>query len=313
MTKRETDQIWGWEPLLDEAIQGQHRPESEINDTWNKIDNWWKCWSIDHPDQPEALRALLEELRRIAPTTVTENGVERFERHLNSQDIDESGKWLGPAHLQRAAEILQIGELEATLEATDEGYPLSSIATWLDYRSSIEEHLNDLIQKDEVTKGDEELSRKKHSEEAIKLLQGIDRWSKWAHAQLEPNDEHIWLHEVIAEISRHAFDAGRRTQAASGKEFEKHAAVRLQSIQKLAHHNEGRRAWNEQKQAQALRWQEHVDMLLASNPRADLSDSARANFILQNWTRAGRRAEHPKPPAKRTLVSYLSARGKHPK
>ena len=210
--KNEADQ-WEWEPLLEAALQADIDGDDAAA-AWNELENWWRDprrWDDAHKP---SLRALLERLRSVVPRIHVENGMERATRHLKPSDSLDL--WAGKEHLKPAAEILRIGELEAVVERE----PAKASESWSKHREMIAKQLNEYLNSSEPTSGDKSLSRRGHASSALELLSHLDVVDGFARHELTDETDRSWLAELVAEIAFAAFEAGRHTQAAWGKEFE---------------------------------------------------------------------------------------------
>ncbi len=165
--------------------------------------------------EPEEQRELLEMLRRDVPKVYDENGMERVERHMRSDDAAATTihkVW------RDAAEILEMGELEAAVE----GDPPSDLTVWTQIRASAESLLQEMLISPELTKGSEALSRRQHAADALEYFRNLDfEWSFLRH-EMEV-EERDWFDEAASSIASKAFMAGRHLQAVSHKEIEHHA------------------------------------------------------------------------------------------
>ena len=126
------------------------------------------------------------------------------------------------------------------------------------YRSMIETHLEKYATGSEPTTVGKELSRRAHALEALDLFANIDFVAGLASQHLSDEEEIRWLTELVAEIAYSAFEAGRHTQAAWGKEFEQHASVRLKYINALNDHNPGRDEANKRRSERAKEKHAHA-------------------------------------------------------
>jgi hypothetical protein len=206
---------WEWEPLLEAALRADIDGDDAAA-AWNELENWWRDTRRWDDAYKPSLRALLERLRSIVPRIPDENGMERTTRYLQPSDPEEL--WEGKEHLRPAAEILHIGELEAVVERE----PAKASESWSEHREMIAKHLNDYLHSSEPTSGDKSLSRRMHASVALELLSHLDVVEDLASHELTDETDHDWLTELVAEIAFAAFEAGRRTQAAWGKEFERY-------------------------------------------------------------------------------------------
>ncbi|WP_068114404.1 hypothetical protein [Tropicimonas marinistellae] len=281
---------------------------------WNQIEDWWERWATEHPDEPAPLRALLSALREGVPKIRIENGMERGERHL---------KWSYPPEIwpghderwRRGAIILQLGELVAEVD----GEPPTAGEEWVGEREHIESYLVEFVGPNEAAKGvkkqgPEEMSREDHAGKALEHLASLDIATAYACAEMDAEEDRDWLKETVADVARIAFYAGRHTQAAWGKEFEPLAATREISLHAWAIGNEGRAKSNKRTAALAAAQREHAEKVIALATR-EMTDSARADFILTHWSKVGTAGERPPPfEKKKTIQNWLSTRKKasHP-
>ncbi|PWE31226.1 hypothetical protein DDZ14_13630 [Maritimibacter sp. 55A14] len=246
---------------------------------------------------------MLTALREVVPTIVEENGMESRERHLRCDD--DPKRWDGREELKGAAKMLEIGELEAAIK----GAPPVASEAWRRNREIIETDLHECIDAEEVTQGAEELSRRGHAREALDLLRYIDFTTSFLRGEMDSEEDRDWMNEAIAEVANLAFEAGRHTQVAWGKEFEELAAIRAKQTHTLAHKNEGRRTYNAERTAKKNAWIKHAELVEASLSR-DVTGSARAEYILKNWRKIGVEGQRPAPPSKKTLENWISERKK---
>lgn len=279
-------QHWGWEHLFAAA-------------KWPEINDWWQHWIFNNPSELAPLCALLSKLRDIVPKIDEENGIERQERHLSS--TDDPKLWQGQEHLKGAADILEHGELEAAIE----GDPPVASEEWGNTRNSIEPILQAYLRENEVTEGTNDLSRGKHARDALDLLHAIDNMAAFLSRELDTQDDKDWLKEVLAEVANFAFAAGRHTQAAWGKEFEKLAVAREKQIRALPKNSPR----NEERKKTAALWHAHA-MRVEKTISRDMSNSARADYILKHWNKVGIDEQRPDPPKKKTIQTWLSNRKK---
>lgn len=221
MVANDQKPTWEWEPILYSALDAKDEDRCVPRSKWDDLDNWLQDQYLEGEAKLPALKSLLDHLRTIVPTITIENGMECTTRHLSPFDGMED--WTGYEHLRRAAEILYLGELEAVVE----GEPPHLSDSWANYRNMIEKHLAEYAASSEPTSVGKELSRRAHASTALDLLANIDFVEGLARHELSEEADHHWLSELVSEIAYSAFDAGRHTQAAWGKEFEKHASVRL--------------------------------------------------------------------------------------
>lgn len=294
MTKNKSKTVWGFEHLLENALRGTADQKGIVHYDWSELNNWWKFQNDGQPGYREGLSALLDVLRTLVPTVTMRNGIEQRQRHLSSDDKDGE-QWSGHASLKGAVKILEWGELEAIVE----GDPLPSSIVWPEHRSIIEGHLDHFMFQDEVTEGDDELSRRAHADEAKQLLKSIDFASTHAANQMDSDDERLWLNDVISEIAYLAFEAGQHTRAAWGKEFEKHAASRIRQNAGILK-NFGGKA--EQESAE---WKTHAELVMSRFQKVPATKSECARWILAQWNRVGDDNSRPRPRAENTVLNWL--------
>lgn len=215
MTSKENPSPCGWEQYVQ-------------NCDWDSVENWWTEAFQADPADLACLASLLSCLEDLVPKITIQNGMENFKRHILATDPTEV--WLERENLRGAAEILELGELAAAVERPPKPIGLE----WQMYREMIEGHLNRFLEESEVTKGNEEFSRQKHSEQALGQLAGINHLERMMCGEMDEAMDRIWLQEIIAEASYLAFEAGRHTQAAWGKGFEQFAVsgINLNQAQK---------------------------------------------------------------------------------
>lgn len=288
MNPQGPEQRWGWELLV------------KRND-WDAVDQWWQDEIIINPEKREGLAELLSTLRELVPTVPIQNGVEEYKRHIRTDDPAEM--WHdGILHLRGAALILDLGELEAVVE----GPPATSLSRWNEHQSLIKKHLTELAKKPEATTGAEELSRKSHAHIAIEMLENIGTTTNWMTGQLNDEHEKSWLREIIAEVANLAFEAGRHTQAAWGKESEKLAASRKKQLMGLGTFNPSRTDHNSKRARTADKRKAHARLIETHRPTTLLTNSDRARSILKHWYKVGEPDGRPSPPARRTLENWIS-------
>ena len=171
---------------------------------WNEIDDWWRHYAT-LSEAKELLEKLGNDLR-----VQRRNGVETTEDFKKPSEVAQ--EWKG------AAEILLLGELEAYVE----GDPAPASEEWEKERSAVEEILSQLLEAQEVTDGDDILSRRMHARQGIELLNKIDLEKKWMSEELALEEQN-WFTETIARTTLLAFVAGIHTRSAIGKDMENHA------------------------------------------------------------------------------------------
>lgn len=184
---------------------------------WASIETWWR-----HCDDTDELRELLAWLERDVPKITITDRMEEQQEFIHPKDATE--EWRG------AAEILQLGELKATVE----GDPPSELEQWSETASRTTEVMRGFLadtadQKrtgNSKTRGNP-LSRSAHAKEALYFLSLIDRDRKLMCAEIDPDgdtpEDRDWLSAVIAQAALAAFNAGVHAQIAIGKDIEKYA------------------------------------------------------------------------------------------
>lgn len=177
---------------------------------WDEVENWWRAC-----DDPVALQALLDQLRRDVPRERLENGMEEDERHVLPEGAPEA--WRG------GAEILFLGELEAKAL----GEPVEETAQWAELSEKTAIMMQGFLKAQEVTQGHRALSRSAHAEAALEFLETIERETTAMCDEMDPestnHDDRSWLKAVIAQAAVAAFTVGVHARAAVGKEIEQHA------------------------------------------------------------------------------------------
>jgi hypothetical protein len=123
---------------------------------------------------------------------------------------------------------------------------------------------------------------------------------------LDDEVDKAWLSEVIAQAAFLAFDAGRRTQAAWGKEFERYAVAKLASQVAFGSSNEGRDLYNEDRKAYSIARKQHAKLVSEALCGHCKTAAERAGCVLKNWTKIGDQSKAPRPPSKKTLQNWLS-------
>ncbi len=184
----------------------------------------WKALNGLWPHLPVGeQRKLFDELRRVVPKIVVEDGVEHIERQVwQNETTDE---WRG------ATKILERGELEIAIKGER-----PKTAGWVSLRQEAEmvmyAHLGvDLWFRDDPKPGDiKELSAKWHAGRVLGNLMLFDQTVADALHRMEGESNRLLLAETLALIAAQAFDVGRHTQAASGKRFEPHALRGVKQI-----------------------------------------------------------------------------------
>lgn len=187
---------------------------------WDDLENWWR-----NSDDGDALLAFLARLEADVPKRQARNGMEVELRHVRTREALPEWK--------RAAKILELGELKAKVE----GDPLSNAEIWRQERPVITEQLRVLIGAGEVTTGDKGLSRARHAELSLELLDSTDFCIQAMAGEIDPDgderEDRDWLIQFAHEILYLGFYAGLHARAAMGKGMETDA-VRGEKVLKAA-------------------------------------------------------------------------------
>lgn len=185
-----------------------------MTDHWRTLAGAGDWHLIDWIDLPlDERKALLAAIQKALGRREIKHGKESQWRYRRPEEVE------GP--LREAACILALGELQASIEMDEgDGYPPKASEVWAEHRAMVEAALDELEAAGEATEGDQELSRAAHIAAAREHLAGIDMTTKWMVAECHDEHEKDWLREVIAEVAFTAFEAGRRVQAAGGKDLE---------------------------------------------------------------------------------------------
>ena len=305
MTEQISNPTWGWETLVEDAqsvrnIKRLTEIEGGQDKYWDRVDDWWRALDSECPDQLEAMRALLEKLREIVPKVKVKNGME-YEEHYFEASKSDGKVWQDDPYLTGAARILEFGELEATVE----GYPPPASEIWDDHLVEVGNLLDELTQEAEISGDVGRLSRLEHADQARDLLKQIKISSKWAASQMDSDHDRNWFDEVTSGIAYLSFEAGRRTHAAWGKEFEQTAAKRLEVVRKFSQTNEGRTEINLERKAAAKMWQEHAKLIIGQFQKEPANKSECATWILAQWNKLNVEIL-PTTPKKRTIQNWLS-------
>lgn len=298
MVEEDDGRHWDWEPLLEAALRADVDGDDAALD-WNELENWWRDtrrWDDAHKP---SLKALLERLRSVVPKAPVENGMERATRYL--QPSDPAVLWTGKEHLKPAAEILHIGDLEAVVERE----PAKASESWSKHREMIAKQLNEYLHSSEPTSGDKSLSRRGHASSALELLSHLDVVEGFARHEMTDETDHGWLTELVAEIALAAFDAGRHVQAAWGKEFEKHAVVRVNAVKALKDNTFARDAANRKKTQEMLLKQQYAKQLRQKFCRTTMSNAECARRIFKNWKELDADGAKLKRPAVSTIEDWF--------
>lgn len=125
---------------------------------WDALENWWP-WE----ENVSEVRAFYEQLLRDVPKRVIENGLDQVERHAEPGYADL-------AHWRRGAEILALGELEATVE----GPPESMTQLWVRRSAEIYDMMAEVVVEEASDDPAAELSATWHAQNASNLLDQIE-------------------------------------------------------------------------------------------------------------------------------------------
>lgn len=191
------------------------------DDHWNAVEDHWRSkLLLDEPETViESLRALLNLLRQIVPTVIIKNGTETVVQHAHPNDVS--------THIRGAAKILFMGELECEVER-DEFLPPPDTA-WQTTSGQLLRKMQEFIASEEVTTGDEGMSRRAHAEEAIRALKSVELARSSLRIredeEIDTGSDDIALSQLSAELAHFAFSAGVHAQLALGKEMERWAVV----------------------------------------------------------------------------------------
>jgi hypothetical protein len=169
---------------------------------WTAIESWWRS-----SEDRTALSELYAQLQRDVPKRTLHNGVEIYEESVKAKEA--------PAEWRGAAEILEIGELEAKVL----GDPLSDPEIWADQVSKLRVELETLAKEPEVTEGDALLSRRAHAERALEAIHMIDETIRFRTLLYKP-EEQPQLLEFLANIAINAMRVGYFAKAAETKAIE---------------------------------------------------------------------------------------------
>ena len=172
---------------------------------WQALENWWR-----HSDDFEELNALFSQLSRDVPKRVLRNGLDEHEEFLDAKNAPV--EWMG------AAAILEFGELEAKIHR----YPASDPEIWEDQEAGLTAELRALVASEEVTEGDDVLSRRAHAERALESLEQVKKTVKFRLGLYSP-DEQEALREFAADVAINALRAGYFSHAAESKSIQAHA------------------------------------------------------------------------------------------
>jgi hypothetical protein len=291
---------WEWEPLLEAALRSELDDRREA--AWNELENWWEDPERWDDAQIPALKALLERLQYLVPIVSIENGIERTTRHLTPHDPAEL--WAGKEYLKPAAKILHLGELEALVD----GEPELPSYSWSRHREMITKHLNEYLHSTEPTSGEKSLSRRGHASSALELLSHLDIVEGFARHELTDDADLKWLAELVAEVAFAAFDAGRHTQAAWGKEFEKYAMTQLKNTKALLEQTGPRDEANRRKSEHSRRMKEHARSVRKRYCSGKQTAAADALTIHKNWSKIEGLASSERAPALKTLRNWIAAK-----
>jgi len=231
-SKARTD--FGWEELVREC-------------DWDGVENWYIACFDDRHEHHDALATLLARLEEIVPKVKVTNRMEKAQRYALPTDPNEV--WVGKEHFKGAAVILQLGELAAAVY----GDPKSVVEEWSDYRDVIITRLENYLEQEEPTTGDAEYSRGHHCLAALEGLGDVQSLMDKADTAFDTDDDLLWLREIMSEIAYLSFDAGRRTQAAWGKDIENLAFMGSKVHEGQKRGGDGRRQSLKQKKSMVLK------------------------------------------------------------
>lgn len=191
------------------------------DERWNAVENWWRSYSYmsDVNTDTAPLRTLLTKLQEIVPIETIMNGIESLVQHAHPNDV--------PAHIKGAAKILFQGELECV--AKGDRFLQNAVDAWASVCVDLRSRMQELLDKDEVTQGDETMSRHFHAEAALQALKSTEMVRKAflfedAAENSEPDETDTFEH-LSAELAHFAFSAGVHARLALGKELENWALL----------------------------------------------------------------------------------------
>lgn len=177
---------------------------------WDGLNDFWR-----HDASQEVCAEILAALQKLIPVVERANGTERECEHALPHEV--------PADLRGAAEILCLGELEAT--ALGDAYISTYLTQWAELLPQVQNACAELTALPEVTEGTAHMSRAHHAREASELLAFIPtileaiRYPGDAEDE-EPDEPGSPLQEHVAAVAIYTFAAGRHFQAALSKEHQ---------------------------------------------------------------------------------------------
>lgn len=202
----------------------------------SKLDGWRKKfeakeWSwfygieaqvnISAQDVRYELKEILERIRKLVGRVKDENGMQVTWRYRYSEEV--------PSNLRILAEILELGELEASIYPE----PQSTGQRWIELRKEVQTALNKFLEADEVTEGSSALSRRGHAATALDHFKALDVATTFLKLHMRDltademgeNELEHWANEAAAEIALPAFRAGQFATYADYKAMEKAAVT----------------------------------------------------------------------------------------
>lgn len=292
---------------------------------WIELAEWIQDPRTRELEGHPALLELLQKLRDMVPVMEVMNGVERNKRRLEVTDPEDLWARHEPNIAKReegfrAARILHLGILQAVAE----GEPEPATDTWRKYRAHIEKVLKDYLGAQEPTQGDPDYSRTGHAQNALELLGNLDVVQSFALSQVEPGAdpdrtrggadaerldqeaEERFIIELIAEVAFSAFDAGRHMQAAWGKEFERQAAIHMNSLKAMQAGNGPSGPYQVERRKSSKARQKHAALVKREFAHGLERKSQIAALIIQKWDKVGDPSDRPTPPSQKTVQNWLS-------
>jgi hypothetical protein len=215
--------------------------ESDLSDDhYPTVD--WRHWTF------EQKRDLLETCRRDVPRVTMQNGVEIDRRFANPHDAQVKND----PYLKFLSKELYLGVLEAdVMTESRSDWPPSSQQEWEDLRKDLCAALEDFVaDPEEVTKGDDELSRQGHARRALEALEELEKAERWLLDECRDEHERAWLREALAVVAQCVYSAGRHTLAAQLKPFERYAVTGHKQTRRLHENRERHNAKQQQEVAQ---------------------------------------------------------------
>lgn len=232
---------------------------------WTALDNWWR-WEEDRAAVTEFRDRLKADVQKVT----YQNGTESQEDIIDPSDA--SPEWKG------AVEILLLGELDAYLDGDPEPVPVEWHMAEIEIRKALESY----IASEEVTEGDDRLSRRSHAGMALGALAAIDAATAMMADEIDPDhsdpESRTWLLECFAEIAARGYEAGYHAKAADSKEHEAAALKTYRMIE--TNRTNGLRGGQADKKQERYRV---LDDLAKQHPGALdlLSDTRRVNVVRQ--------------------------------